>query len=299
NTENMNHAISVWNYTKKYSALVIKYAFVAYFIIHEFMMSVRYEEAFSFCQGFLNLLNTLSHDNNIVRHHLSMIKNTMGLIHMEQGNYNIAGEIFQKVLNEIIAGPYYLESIAVADNVGYAFCHQGKYEESLKYYHIALDTLLANDGYFNKNIEILNIQSDIAIVFCKQGKYDIALQMLREIYTTQKQILGENHFHTLHTQNIVASIFVEQGKYSEALRMLQEAYDIISKTLNQCHPFILTLKSNIGAVLFKQGKSVEAINVIEEVLNLQKQVLSSDHPEILATRNAIAQTLVEQGKCDE
>ncbi|XP_017763576.1 PREDICTED: uncharacterized protein LOC108553263 [Eufriesea mexicana] len=299
NIENMNHAISVWNYTEKCSALVIKYAFVADFIIREFMMSVRYEEAFSFCQRFLTLLNTLSQDNNIVRYHLSMTKNVMGLIHMHQGNYNIAGEIFQKVLNEIIAEPYYLESIAVAYNIGLVFFHQGKYDETLKYYHIALDALLANDGYCNKNTEMLSIQSDIAAVFCKQGKYDIALQMLRKVYTTQKQILGENHFDTLHTQNLVAGIFVEQGKYSEALKMLQEAYDIISKTLNQCHPLVLTLKSNIGAVLLKQGKLDDAINVIQGVLNLQKQVLSSDHPEILETRNAIAQTLVEQGKCDE
>ncbi|XP_017767566.1 PREDICTED: uncharacterized protein LOC108556120 [Eufriesea mexicana] len=261
----MNHAISVWNYTEKCSALVIKYAFVADFIIREFMMSVRYEEAFSFCQRFLTLLNTLSQDNNIVRYHLSMTKNVMGLIHMHQGNYNIAGEIFQKVLNEIIAEPYYLESIAVAYNIGLVFFHQGKYDETLKYYHIALDALLANDGYCNKNTEMLSIQSDIAAVFCKQ----------------------------------VAGIFVEQGKYSEALKMLQEAYDIISKTLNQCHPLVLTLKSNIGAVLLKQGKLDDAINVIQGVLNLQKQVLSSDHPEILETRNAIAQTLVEQGKCDE
>ncbi|XP_017762659.1 PREDICTED: uncharacterized protein LOC108552558 [Eufriesea mexicana] len=270
NTENMNHAISVWNYTEKCSALVIKYAFVADFIIREFMMSVRYEEAFSFCQRFLTLLNTLSQDNNIVRYHLSMTKNVMGLIHMHQGNYNIAGEIFQKVLNEIIAEPYYLESIAVAYNVGLVFFHQGKYDETLKYYHIALDALLANDGYCNKNTEMLSIQSDIAAVFCKQGKYDIALQMLRKVYTTQKQILGENHVSTLSTQGMVAGIFLEQGRQSEALKMLQE-----------------------------QGRLPDALNVFQEVLNLQKQVLSSDHPDILKTRSFIAETLRQQGKCDE
>lgn len=298
-SKNVDHAISVWNYSSKYSELVKEFSHLSSYISVELIDSARYEEAYLFGLKVSELLSALPSDNLSVLVGLLATENNIAGALLKQGKYDIALKAFQEVFNtkKTIVGPDHPETLAIKNNIALALFKQGKYNEALKYYQeiLGISKIMLEESH----PDTLSTKHSIAGILLSQSKYDEALRMFQEICNIQEATLGENHSQTLNTKNSIASALVNQGKYNEALQMFQEIHDIQEATLKKNHPDTLCTKNNIAGILLTQGKYSDALQVYQEVLNTEKVVLGENHPDVLCTHRHVAEVLRMQGKYDK
>ncbi|XP_014467386.1 PREDICTED: uncharacterized protein LOC106740649 isoform X3 [Dinoponera quadriceps] len=300
NSGNVDHAISVWNYSSRYNTLVNMFSPISSYINVELINSARYEEAYSFGLKVLELLSSPLLDSPFTCDGLLSTKNNIAGALLKLGKYDLALKVFQEVFNieKVIFGRSdHPKILTVKSNIALVLCNQGKYNEALKYYQEILDiykiTLEENHPH------ILSTKHDIAAILLIQGKYDEALQMLQEICNSEEVTLGKNHSQTLNTKNSIASALGHLSKCDEALQIYRAICNIQEAALTKNHPEILLIKKNIAGMLLMQGKYNDALQTYQEVFNIEKEILGESHPDVLHTYRHIAETLRLQSKYDK
>ncbi|XP_058807206.1 uncharacterized protein LOC131673320 [Phymastichus coffea] len=295
---NVDHFISLWSYTKKYSDLVEAYHYVFSLIIGELTTCGRIEEAHSMGIEIVELLNPLS-DNSDIQSGLMSMKSRLGDILLRQGKYEAALREFEELYETEIGlkGSSDSKALETKSEIALALQKLGKTNEALQCYREILEIRSATLGESHSGT--LSIKSHVATVLMEQEKYDEALPMFEQVYNAQKTSLGDDHYDTLMTRNSMAALFLFQRKHEQALKIFQDIYEARNGVLFENHPALLAARQNIATTLQRQKKFDLALEIYEEVHKIQNELLGEDHPEVLAIRGEIAVTLHMLGRLDE
>ncbi|XP_076672115.1 uncharacterized protein LOC143371117 [Andrena cerasifolii] len=292
---NINHALSVWNYSNKYKELVKKFLPLSSYISCALMSSARFGDAYLFGENILQLIHILPPEYSVLQGFCSTLNN-IGMALLEQGKYDIALKTLQDALNfeNKIFGLNSCESIVTKINISNVLIAQSKYNEALKCSQEVLDVW--KDTLGNDHPKILSVKHDIAVILLYKGEHNKALRILQDIYVLQEATLGANDSETLKTKAGIAGVLYKQSRYDESLQILQEIFN--ESTLEKNHPITIKLRRNIAGILFSQGKFSDALGTYQSVLNAEKSIFGEDHPDVLCTRRHIAEALRELGEYD-
>ncbi|XP_014467385.1 PREDICTED: uncharacterized protein LOC106740649 isoform X2 [Dinoponera quadriceps] len=299
NSGNVDHAISVWNYSSRYNTLVNMFSPISSYINVELINSARYEEAYSFGLKVLELLSSPLLDSPFTCDGLLSTKNNIAGALLKLGKYDEALQMLQEICNseEVTLGKNHSQTLNTKNSIASALGHLSKCDEALQIYRAICNI---QEAALTKNHpEILLIKKNIAGMLLMQGKYNDALQTYQEVFNIEKEILGESHPDVLHTYRHIAETLRLQSKYDKALEIYQEILNKEKDIFNFDHPDILITLYNKALVLDSQGKYSDALQIYQEVLSKRKAIFGNDHPDTLKISNRIGIIYSKQGEYDK
>ena len=217
----------------------------------------------------------------------SLYNNQLGLVHLDQGNYEKALSYFKqglKIRQETL--PINHPHLAISyNNIGLAYDKMGEYKKALSYYrkdleislicfpsnHPSLATLFNNIGLVNNNME----------------EYENALSCYEKALEIREEILPSNHPDLATLYNNIGLVYDQMEEYEKALLSHEKALQIRKKALPPNHPDIGLSYNNIGLIYRKMGEYEKALLFYEKDLQISQKSLSSNHPQLATSYNNI------------
>ena len=160
-------------------------------------------------------------------------------------------------------------------NIAIIYQEQGKFEEALEIYELALATQIRVCGQDHPNVA--KTEENIGIVYYRQAKYEEALVQYGRALEIETRVLGHDHLDVAKSYLNIGIVYDSQGKYKEALVQYGRALEIKIRVLGQDHPTVAGSYGNIGNVYQKQGKYEEALVRYCRTLEIKIRVFGNDH----------------------
>ncbi|KAJ7686458.1 P-loop containing nucleoside triphosphate hydrolase protein [Mycena olivaceomarginata] len=134
------------------------------------------------------------------------------------------------------------------------------------------------------------------VIFGEAGKYKQSEKLLKEVLEEQKQLLGDNHPHTLLTMGNLASTYSKLGEHRKAEELNVIVLKEQKQLLGDNHPHTLCTMGNLASTYSDLGEHLKAkeLNVI--VLQKRKQHLGDNHPQTVFTMGNLACTYSHLGE---
>jgi len=220
--------------------------------------------------------------------------NGLGATYLYLGKYEDAARILEEALEshkvwyEQQEGKGFDVSPYLMGNLARVYTAQGRYEEA--------ERLFAQTG----NNEWPSVFPwALARLYIEQGRYSKTEALLDRYLKTQRQKLGDGHYHTLLPMQILARLYIDQDRYEEATILLREALPIARRRFREHHPLTLRFVNARGVLHTKQGKYEDAESLFKEALKGRRSELGDDHPDTLETKNDLAILYKEQDDYDK
>ena len=215
----------------------------------------------------------------IVENNLTVIDfltqyNSIASVYQEMGNYDMATEIYRKVLNIISSGLNdYRVDINSFDigttynNLATILREQHKYKEAIQLYNKAL--VVFKETFHNEHPSVATTLNNLAIVYCDLGEYAHALQYYYEALLIREKILGLNHPDTAKTYIGIADIYNMQKDYEKSIMLYEKALNIYNNALGTENSYVATVYTKIASTYQKRGNYQEALDYYNKALKLQ------------------------------
>ena len=279
-SRNINHALSVWNYSKKYAKLEEEFWDLTDCIRCALQKSLRFKDV---CEFEKNILCNVLQDS-------STALNNLAWALMKQGKYDIA---LKKLNNALLIQnkfePNNDKLLVIKCHISYVLVAQSKYDEALKNYE---DVLVARKNKLGiGHDDTLYVQHEIAKIRSYKGEHEKALQILENILDILKLRCGANDSKIYATKGVMAEVYCKQGKYDESLEIFENIYN--ECTVEKNHEAFLHKLKNIAKIYLLQSKYNDALTTYQEVLEAEIDIFGEDHPDVLNTRRHI--TEAQQG----
>jgi len=129
-----------------------------------------------------------------------------------------------------------------------------------------------------------------------QGDYAEAEQLLDQVLSVQRRVLGNADPDTLRTLHNLAWGMAYQHRFEEAELVHRQVLAERRRSLGDDDPDTLDTRLKLTQVIAGQGRYDEAEKLYRELIIDQQRVLGSDHPDTLDARHALAEVIAAQGK---
>ncbi|XP_008207241.1 uncharacterized protein LOC100678007 [Nasonia vitripennis] len=298
-SENIEHAISVWNNSSKYCKLVDKFSALPNGIIHFLLGNWRFEEAELFGVKASKRLDALTSKSHATKLNLIATKKSAATALLSRGKYDLSVKYYEDIysLQKRMLGPKSLEALKSKKDVVRAFMDSGQYDRALE----LCEEILKIEHKLLKKFDpnILYTQHEKAKILNYQGKYKEALPLLQEVVNLREIIHGKNHPETLTAKSSLASVLANLSKFAEASKLEKEVSIKEALYFDKHHPDQLASRANKGITLLQQNKHEEARLLLQEVYEGYKKYLGEDHPDALSVRRNLGEALKGVGRIDE
>ena len=265
----INHALSVWNYSKK---LEKEFWDLTDYIRCALQKSSKFKDVYEFEK---NILCNVSQDS-------STALNNLAWALMKQGKYDMA---LKKLNNALLIQKKFKPNndklLVIKCHISYVLVAQSKYDEALKNYE---DVLVARKNKLGiEHDDTLYVQHEIAKIWSYKGEHEKALQILENILNILKLRCGANDSKIYATKGVMAEVYCKQGKYDESLEIFQNIYN--GYTVEKNHEAFLHKWKNIAKIYLLQSEFNDALRTYQKVLKAEISIFGEDHPDVLNTRH--------------
>jgi tetratricopeptide (TPR) repeat protein len=162
------------------------------------------------------------------------------------------------------------------------------------------DSALAHGARLGAHHEmVLLLRRRRAVAIGYRGRLSAAESELRALVEAQEQVLGADHFDTLHSRCVLGQWIHERGRYVEAADIFRDLLRAWTRVLGPDQPGILSARHNIGRVLASQGQFAAAEAELRQVLEARARRLGPHHPATLTTAYYVARAVSGQGRYTE
>ncbi|CAF1505414.1 unnamed protein product, partial [Rotaria sordida] len=215
------------------------------------------EKAMEFYQIILEQQRTIDEtDSDIGR-----LYNSIGLLHIDQGDYNGARILFQQAYT--IAKSNLSLMPTTLSNLGLVDLNQGRYNRALKNFERARKY----EGLPSKMSS--KILENISAVYTTKGQYKKARNYLRRALAIDEKYFPPFHFDLACSYSNLASVEMALGNYAVSLDLFEKCLNIYRQSLPSEHHQITNGLNNIGILYSKMGELVRAREYLEQALNIQ------------------------------
>ncbi|KAJ7442429.1 P-loop containing nucleoside triphosphate hydrolase protein [Mycena latifolia] len=144
-----------------------------------------------------------------------------------------------------------------------------------------------------------DFQSQYGWIYLRAGRWKDAKQLLLAVLAHQRNLLGEDHPHTLLVMGRLAAAHWKGGELKEAEELETVVLEKRRKILGEDHPDTLSAMANLGATYHKLGqlKKAEELDVL--VLKKRRKILGDDHPDTLSAMAHLGSTYHKLGQFKE
>lgn len=230
--------------------------------------------------------------------------NGLAMAYYYLGKYKEAESLFDKIL-QTVQHELGEENVTYLPfykcNLAGVYAAHGRYEEAERLF---VETLAewpeetSNWEFFYTNWEFY-YTSALANMYREQGRYDKAEPLFVKALETQRQQLGDKHFHTLLSMYGLVRLYIDQDHYDEAKTLFSEALPIVRERLRKEHPLTLRFVNALAGLHTKQKQYDEAEILFDEALKGRQRELGDDHPDTLESKNDLATLYKEQVDYDK
>ncbi|MEV0969034.1 FxSxx-COOH system tetratricopeptide repeat protein [Microtetraspora glauca] len=145
----------------------------------------------------------------------------------------------------------------------------------------------------------LHLLFNIANVKRSQGLYEEARELDEWTLERQREVVGEQHPHTLMTAGGLAADLRALGEYERSLEMDLATYEMWKRLYGEEYHKTLSAAHNLALSYRLVGDGVNARERDEKTLQLRREVLGPTHPYTLFSATHLARDLREIGRYRE
>jgi CHAT domain-containing protein len=133
-----------------------------------------------------------------------------------------------------------------------------------------------------------NTLSNQVFSLWQQGRSQEALPLARQTLAIRRELLGEDHPHSILSLFNVAAQYHALHRYADAKPLYEQARDLYKRRLGEDHPdYAMSLHSLAG--LYRDlGDPRQARPLLEQVRDLRQRLLGEGHPDYAASLNNLA-----------
>ncbi|HXL89665.1 MAG TPA: FxSxx-COOH system tetratricopeptide repeat protein [Streptosporangiaceae bacterium] len=121
-----------------------------------------------------------------------------------------------------------------------------------------------------------------------QGHYTIARELYEQALPVSREVLGEDHPHTLRLFHGFAIDLHLLGDNDQARRLQAETFERYRNVLGEDHPHTLHSANHLGVAHYALGEYDQARRIHEDTLNRYRRVVGDNHPDTLRSANNLA-----------
>ena len=226
-------------------------------------------------------------------------QHSLGLLHMNQGRYKLAGPLLQDSLNvrEKLLGNTHNDTLESMNSLAGFYKESGNYGKAKGLYEKCLHT--REDAFGIKHRDTLQSMNNLALLLVSMEQYDEAFKYHTKCIDMRNEVLGEKDRDTLQSMNNLAQLFSCRKEYSIAFDYHTKCLDLRKEVLGEQHRNTLQSMNNLALLLKNMGRYKEALGYHSECLKLRLDVLGERDRDTLQSINNLALLLVSLERCDE
>ncbi|MBF8186370.1 tetratricopeptide repeat protein [Nonomuraea sp. K274] len=141
----------------------------------------------------------------------------------------------------------------------------------------------------------LHLLTNIANVQRSLGRLQEAYELEQWVWTRQRDLLGDNHPHTLMTAGGIAADLRVLGMYAEALAQERQVYERWQEMYGEDHPRTLRAANNLAVSYRLVGDWRNAKDFDDDIYRRMITVLGPAHPSTLLSAQNLGRDMREAG----
>lgn len=146
---------------------------------------------------------------------------------------------------------------------------------------------------------LLHLRFNLANILRQLDSYAEAMELDREVYDAQLDLLGERHPHTLMTASSLAASMRALGNFRAALEMDKNTYATWRDLYGDDNVRTLSAANNLATSYRIVGEHRHALEIDESTLARRRTVLGDAHPRSLDSASGVARDLLEAGRYED
>lgn len=222
---------------------------------------------------------------------MEWIYDKLGALHLEQGNYAKAKQMFERALQgyEKTCGPEHTSTLGILHNLGMVYSEQGELVEASEMFQRALEGLeKVQDLESGFKFQTINC---LGLCYKEQNKLMEAEQLYNQVLQGCEETLGPEHTTTLSIVMNLGVLYKTQDRLVEAEKMYQRGlrgYEKICGTDNLAI-YLPALKVYwaFGNLFRCQNDLPKAKTMYAKALTGLDKVLGPEHPDSRTVRQKL------------
>tara|TARA_B100000405_G_C16566939_1_gene367981 strand:- start:62 stop:688 length:627 start_codon:yes stop_codon:yes gene_type:complete len=139
---------------------------------------------------------------------------------------------------------------------------------------------------------ILVVQSNLASTYSALGRQENAARMLRDVYSGNLRLEGEENTNTIISAGNYANSLASLQRYAEAKTLLRKTVPMARRVLGDSHDVTLGIRINHARALYENSAATvgdlrEAVNSLEDTDRTARRVLGGAHPTTVNIERAL------------
>jgi MinD-like ATPase involved in chromosome partitioning or flagellar assembly/tetratricopeptide (TPR) repeat protein len=144
--------------------------------------------------------------------------------------------------------------------------------------------------------QLLRVRFNLANILRDQAKFEEARALDEQVLQEQRDLVGEDHPHTLMTAGSLAADLKALGRYQDALDRDEVTYQTWRDLYGEDYPRTLSAAYNLAASCLLTGDVARALRLDADTLERRQATLSPQHPRTLDSASHVVRDLVESGR---
>ena len=162
-------------------------------------------------------------------------------------------------------------------------------------YRELVDFYFASDQHGARHYLTLGCRQHLGYILQEQGRMKEAHRILRDVFTTRKDLLGPDHHETLESGTALASLLFWTKELDEARELLEYVLRARERVLGADHIKTLLTITNLACVYREQALYSQAQELDEQVLAVKQRILGDEAHETINSMANLALTFTSQG----
>ena len=249
-----------------------------------------------------NTKRRLDHETNWLPEVESELRETLGEVYFELGDYKTAKSMLQRAFDlysrdasdtEGRRAAWCLSKLAIVVSVSAL----GSTSEAEAFAQQALEirSHLPADGV----LDLADSYECFGSIYGRESRTAESEAKFRTALELRRRNLDRNDARIAESINGLASGLASDGHWSEAEDLFREGWRIYQASGSESQPVCFSLLNQLAGAIQGQKKYGEAETTVRHALALEAPVLSPDHPLIASSLTRLGRILIDEGKTDE
>ena len=232
----------------------------------------------------------------------SELRETLGQVYFELGEYHIAKDMFRRAWELYSRDPsdtqerraaWCLSELATVVSVS----GLGSTSEAEELAQRALDIRLRlpPDGV----LDLADSYECFGSIYGRESKTAESEAKFRQALELRRRNLDPNDARIAESISGLASGLASDGQWSEAEDLFRQGLGIYQASGSESQPVCLSLLNQLAGAIQGQKKYEEAATTVRKALALESPVLSPDHPLIASSLTRLGRILIDEHETDE
>lgn len=159
-----------------------------------------------------------------------------------------------------------------------------------------LDRMPAGDEATTLRKQLLHLQFNLANILRDLAQYDESFRLDTQALAQQRELLGDEHRHTLMTSTGVGADLRALGRYGESVTVSEETYQAWNRVFGEDFGRTLDAANNLAVSYRLAGRYAEALRLDAATYERRRTTLGELHPRTIGSASAIGRNLRETGQ---